>query len=246
MGGTTGGETRPVEYATTAEAADPYCLADGEAAALLAGHPWRRFAVLGDSVAEGVGDTTDGYTPMPWADRVAAELTAFAPDLVYLNLGRRNLRAAAVRAAQLDEAVAFGPDLAVVACGANDALHPGYDEAAAAAVDNEIVAMVEALRGCGADVVTFAILVLEAYPSVGARFRPSVIARMRRLGERTTALARRLDTIHIDLATHPVGADDDVYSSDGLHGNGRSHAVCAAGAVRALGAHLGNHFPVRP
>jgi len=233
-------------YAVTLEAADPWCLRPGEAAALLAGHPWRRFAVVGDSVAAGLGDPVPGYVELSWCDRIRTELAAVRPELVYLNLGRRNLRAAAVRAAQLDEAIAFGPDLAVVACGANDALHPGYDEAAAAAVDNEIVAMVEALRGCGADVVTFAILVLEAYPSVGARFRPSVIARMRRLGERTTALARRLGTIHIDLATHPVGADDDVYSSDGLHGNGRSHAVCAAGAVRALGAHLGNHFPVRP
>jgi hypothetical protein len=69
---------------------------------------------------------------------------------------------------------------------------------------------------------------------------------MRRLGARTTELARRLDTIHIDLSAHPAGADENVYSTDGLHGNGRSHAVCAAGAVRALGAHLGNHFPVRP
>jgi lysophospholipase L1-like esterase len=235
----------PVDYAATAEAADPYCLSDGEAAALLAGHPWRRFAVLGDSVAEGVGDETDGYTPMPWADRVATELGAVAPDLVYLNLGRRNLRAAHVRAGQLDDALAFKPDLALVACGANDALHPGYDEAAAVAVDREITAMVEALGACGADVVTFAILVLEAYPSIGARFRPSVIDRMRRLGARTGVLAHQLGTIHIDLSTHPAGTDPDVYSADGLHGNGRSHAICAAGAVRALGAHLGNRFPAR-
>ena len=38
-----------------AEAADPFCLRDGEAAGLLAGHPWRRFAVLGDSIAQGLG-----------------------------------------------------------------------------------------------------------------------------------------------------------------------------------------------
>ncbi len=234
-----------VDYATTIEAADPYCLADGEAAALLAGHPWHRFAVIGDSVAQGVGDPTDGYTPMPWADRVAAELTALTPDLVYLNLGQRNLRAAQVRAGQLDAAVAFRPDLALIACGANDALHPSYGDAVASTVDDEIAAMVEALRAVGADVVTFAILVLEAYPSVGPRFRPAVIDRMRRLGARTTALSQRLGTIHIDLSTHPAGADDNVYSADGLHGNGRSHAICAAGAVRALGAHLGNRFPAR-
>src|SRR5215470_4382308 len=47
-------------YAESREAADPWCLADGEASRLLAGHPWRRFAVLGDSVAEGVFEPTEG------------------------------------------------------------------------------------------------------------------------------------------------------------------------------------------
>ncbi len=44
------------------EATDPYTLRDGEAAALLAGHPWRRFVVLGDSVAEGCCEPVDGYS----------------------------------------------------------------------------------------------------------------------------------------------------------------------------------------
>src|SRR6476619_6127152 len=104
-------------YAATAEAADPYCLRDGEARALLSGHPWRRFVVVGDSIAEGVGDPLPGYTDLGWADRVAAELAAVQPELACLNLGRRNLRTAQVLAEQVGPAVAFGPDLALVACG---------------------------------------------------------------------------------------------------------------------------------
>jgi lysophospholipase L1-like esterase len=231
------------DYAATLEAADPYCLADGEAAGLLAGHPWRRLVVIGDSVAQGIGDPTDGYVPLPWADRVARELSGVAPGLRYLNLGERNLRAAQVRARQLEAAVAFAPDLAVIACGANDALHPGYDERAAAAVDGEIATMVAALRRTGADVATFGILVLERYPAISPRLRSGVVDRLRRLGARTRGLAEELSTIHFDLSTHPSGGDEHMYSGDGLHGNGRSHAICAAGAVRALGAHLGNAFP---
>lgn len=56
------------------EAADPYCLRPGEAAALLAGHPWRRFAAIGDSIAEGLGEPSPGYPDQPWIDRIAAEL----------------------------------------------------------------------------------------------------------------------------------------------------------------------------
>ena len=50
--GRTAGATDMTELAERpAELADPDCLADGESARLLTGHPWRRFVVLGDSVA---------------------------------------------------------------------------------------------------------------------------------------------------------------------------------------------------
>src|SRR5258708_5860308 len=109
------------------EAVDPHCLRPGEAAAVLARHPWRRFAVLGDSIAEGVAEPVPGYSPLPLAARVAAELADTAPALAYLNLGRRGLRTHEVRAGQLAAALEFEPDLALVVCGANDALRPGYE-----------------------------------------------------------------------------------------------------------------------
>src|SRR5262249_2953846 len=93
------------------EAADPYCLRPGEAEKLLAGHPWRRFAVLGDSVAEGAGEPAPGYADEPWCDRIAAALRAHQPDLAYLNLGVGNTSAAQVRATQLPTALVFAPDL---------------------------------------------------------------------------------------------------------------------------------------
>src|SRR5439155_15710336 len=79
------------------ETMDPYCLREGEAATLLAGHPWRRFAVLGDSIAEGVGDPLDGYADLGWADRVAEALRAQRTDLAYRNHGQHALHHAQVR-----------------------------------------------------------------------------------------------------------------------------------------------------
>lgn len=209
---------------------------ESEAATLLAGHPWRRFVVLGDSIAEGVGDAVDGYPHLGWTDRVAEALRGQRPDLAYRNLGRRNLRTAQVRAAQLPEALAFHPDLALVACGGNDAMRPGYDPDA---VDRDLTAIVTALRDAGADVVTISLLVMSDYPAFPAWFRPTAVANMLVLGRHTNALAAALGTIHIDLAEHPAGALPHLLlSRDGLHANARSHALCAAAAIRRLGAHL--------
>lgn len=221
----------------TAEATDPYCLRPGEAQALLAGHPWRRFVILGDSIAEGVGESVPGYPPLAIAQRVAVELARVRPDLAVLNLGRRNLRARQVRERQLAPALAFGPDLALVVCGANDALRPGY-ETRAEAVDREIEAMVRAVQACGATVITLAVFVWPRYPSLPSWLKPTPTERMAMLGRRTTALAARLGTVHINVADHPAAKEADTMSVDGLHGNGRSQAIVAAEIVRGLGAYL--------
>ncbi|HEV3171623.1 MAG TPA: SGNH/GDSL hydrolase family protein [Actinocrinis sp.] len=223
--------------ATPAEDDDPYCLRPGEAQALLDGHPWRRFAVLGDSIAEGVSEPVPGYSPLPLADRVAAELSRTSTRLTYLNLGRSGRRTHEVRAGQLASALAFEPDLALVVCGANDALRPGY-ERRADAVDRDLAAMIRALQACGAEVVTVSIFVRGQYPSLPSWLKPTPTERMALLARRTTALAAELGTLHVDLADHPAAADPSTVSSDGLHGNARSQSVAAAEAVRLLGARI--------
>ncbi|UWP84970.1 SGNH/GDSL hydrolase family protein [Dactylosporangium fulvum] len=222
------------EYARTLESADPYCLRDGEAAGLLARHPWRRFVVLGDSVAEGVTEPIDGYHPSGFPDRVRDELAAARPGLEYLNLGQRGLRVAEVHATQLARALAFRPDLALVVCGANDAMRPGY-EARADAVDATLTALIRPLQRAGAQVVTVSVFVMPSYPRMPDWLGTAFSRRMSMLGRRTTALAAALGTVHVDLANHPAIGDDGVLTgSDGLHGNGRSHAIAAAELVRRL------------
>src|SRR4051812_41945480 len=102
----------------------------------LAGHRWRRYAVLGDSVAE---------EPGGFAELVRDALAAQRPELAFVNLGRRNLRVAEVHATQLAAALAFAPDLALVVCGANDAMRPGY-ETRADAVDAALTALIRPLQ----------------------------------------------------------------------------------------------------
>jgi lysophospholipase L1-like esterase len=220
---------------TGGELADLDCLRPGEGAELLAGHPWRRFVVLGDSVAEGLSEPVPGYPDQPWGDRIAAELRASRPDLAYLNLGCRNLVAADVAAAQLGPALAFDPDLALVAAGGFDVLQPAWD---ADATEAALRAIVGGLREHGADVLTVGLMDGSFSPYVPERVRGRLRERLHELSRRTAVVGADLGTLHVSLTEHPACQDPGLYSSDGRHGNARSHCISAAEAVRRLGARV--------
>src|SRR5919199_4299920 len=110
-----------------AEARDPYVLSPAEQSELLAGHPWSRFVVIGDSVAKGMGDPTEGYVTVPWAGRVAAALARERDGFTYANLARHGAKAADIRDSQLGPALELEPDLVAMIGGGNDALAEEFD-----------------------------------------------------------------------------------------------------------------------
>jgi lysophospholipase L1-like esterase len=220
------------------EAADPYVLSPAQAAALLRGAPWRRLAVVGDSIAEGVREDVPGYGPDSWGERLASALRRERPDLEYLNLGKRGLRVAEVRSRQLEPALRFRPDLAIVVCGGNDLLARCFD---GDALEAEIEAIVAALVGTGADVVTFTMFgmprALEIPPEFGDRLKE----RLDEVHARWRAVSRRHGTLLVDFARHPVSADPGIYSTDFQHANTRGHAIVASETIRHLGERLASH-----
>jgi lysophospholipase L1-like esterase len=215
------------------EAADPAILSPAEEDALLRGAPWRRLAVLGDSIAEGMGDPTPGYAPQYWGDRLAGALGRQQSGLAYVNLGKRDLRASEVRATQLGPAQAFGPDLAVVVCGGNDLLVERFD---VDAVEREIDALVVDLAETGAEVITFTMLDMPRAIELPA----PLPERLDELHHRWRAVSARHGTLLVDLATEPVCAEPELYSADLKHGSTRGHAVVASYTIKRLGEHLGN------
>lgn len=50
------------------EISEPFCVSPDQAVVLLAHAPWRRFAVIGDSLSAGTGDPSPGYPPLGWPD----------------------------------------------------------------------------------------------------------------------------------------------------------------------------------
>jgi hypothetical protein len=55
-------------------------------------------------------------------------------------------------------------------------------------------------------------------------------------------VAARHGAVFVDFTTHPAGADDGIYSSDGIHFNCRGQAIAATETIRALGRHIGSRF----
>jgi hypothetical protein len=172
---------------------------------------------------------------VPWCDRIAAALRAHQPGLAYRNLGVSNTPAAEVAAGQLPGALDFGPDLALVACGGHDILQFSYD---ADAVTGAIRAIVSALAGSGATVVTVGLFDGSYSPVVPEPYRKPLQERLHGLSVATRGIASELGTLHIDLTWHPAAQEPDLYASDGKHGTMRGHAISAAEVIRGLGAEL--------
>jgi lysophospholipase L1-like esterase len=218
-----------------AEQADPWCLTAEQADQHLAGAPWRRLVVMGDSVAAGVGDPVDGYADLSWADRLAESLHRVTGATSYLNLGERELRAAEVRQLQVAPAVAFAPDLAVVVCGGNDMLRRSFD---AEAVQFELELIIGRLAEAGADIVTFGLFDLSQTAFVPDGMRAGLQERTHRLGEVTRRVSQSHGGVHVDFNRHPKSGDQLIYSEDKVHVNRRGHAIVAAETIRSLGEHL--------
>ncbi|HEY3478467.1 MAG TPA: SGNH/GDSL hydrolase family protein, partial [Streptomyces sp.] len=200
----------------SAEAADPHCLTDAESDRLLSGAPWTRLAVVGDSLAEGLGDPSPGYRTSPWADRVAGALRRSVPDLAYLNLGERGLTAARVRAGQAEPAAAFRPDLVGIVCGGNDLLLPGFSPAV---LETELRLLFGRLAAPGTTLFTFALAnVAAAMPELrGGPLEEGVAT----LNATTRKVAADHGAVVVEMYAHPAVGDRDIYSADLVHASAR-------------------------
>ena len=216
-----------------AEAQDPNVLSPAEQSELLAGHPWSRFAVLGDSVAMGMGDPTEGYVTATWGGRVAAALARERESVTYANLGRHRAKAADIRDSQLGPALDLEPDLVALLGGGNDALAEEFDIASVkVALDDTVVALTDA----GATVVTYETLDFpRAFPDPAFdEFNHRLLG----LYAATREIARERSTVHVDLYSQPWSAERYCFSADLQHPTMRAQALAASATIRALGEHL--------
>lgn len=222
------------ESVPAVEAADPWILTPEESRALLRGAPWKRLVAIGDSAAQGITEPAPGYRTLSWYGRVLESLAASHRDVAHLNLGERGLLAAEVRATQMEAALAFEPDLAVVLSGGNDLYRRVFD---IDSVEYEWSAMFSALLSRNCTVVTSGMFDITLSGMVDQKYRRATQERITEISDRSLELSNRLGVLHVDLLRHPAGAEA-IYCNDGLHLNARGQAILATEIVRALGRDL--------
>ncbi|MFI7190295.1 SGNH/GDSL hydrolase family protein [Nocardia nova] len=208
------------------ETTDPLCLPIEQSSAFLAGAPWRRFAVIGDSLALGTGDSVAGYLPMTWADRVVTALEPVVPHLACLNTGTEGATSRDVRDHQLQTVAAFDPDLVHIVCGGNDMWSERVDFTE---VEWNLGIIFGKFRLAGAQLLTFA--VHDCVTENGDR---KLRARFHRYNQILRRVASRQGASVIDLWQHPLQSRPNWLSTDRIHPTHSSQAIIAAEVVRTL------------
>lgn len=224
------------------EALDPDCISPARSIELLAGAPWQSLVVVGDSVAAGVRQPLEGYLNECFTDRLGHALAFTRAGFRYQNLGVRDLKLQQVIDTQLAPAVDLRPDAAVVVAGGNDALGRRFDPVY---VRDRLDALLGALAGTGADVITIGLFDLARSGLVPAKMRDELVARFDELDQITADAATAVHGLHIDTHHHARSADPAIYADDRIHCNARGHAIAFAAIVTEL-ATSGRWWPTSP
>lgn len=182
-----------------------------------------RLAVLGDSIAHGVGA---GHPDHTLASRITAALRVQGVSMhsqVFAVPGARS----ADLARQVDRVLAWAPQVALVVVGANDLTHLVPAEAAAAGLRSAV----RRLRLVGAEVVVAPAPDLSIVPHVPPALRPVVregSAALRRAQVRVT-LEEGGRVADEDGSTSSAFAEDrSLFSGDRFHPSSSGYGVIAA------------------
>ncbi len=193
-----------------------------------------RYAAIGDSFSEGVGDELPDGSVRGWTDLVAAGLSAGLASrgetLEYANLAIRGRLLRPIVTTQLDAALALRPaaDLITFNGGGNDMMRPGVDLA-------DLVAMIEqAILRC-ADAGVRLVVLSGADPTAQLPFGRTI----RRRGLYLTAATAEVCARH-DVTLVNVFGDEEIrghryWSPDRLHLNSAGHRRVADLVLHALG-----------
>lgn len=187
-----------------------------------------RYAAIGDSFTEGVGDELADGSVRGWADLVAAGLAARGEPVQYANLAVRGRLLAPIVTTQLNAVLAMRPTLITLNGGGNDMLRPRTDVA-------RLVALTAlAVRRCAAAGVRL-VLLSGANPADHIPFGRLVHRRGEELTERIAELAAANDVVFVDAFHDKEIRRAAYWSPDRLHLNAAGHRRVADLVLAGLG-----------
>ena len=190
-----------------------------------------RYAAIGDSFTEGLGDTLPDGTERGWADLVAAGLAAGAGQTIeYANFAIRGRLLAPIVGEQLEAALALSPAPTLLSLngGGNDMMRPGGDMA-------RLVELTErAARRCVEAGVRM-VLLSGADPSERLPFGGVVRRRGEILTNAVADIAARYDLVLVDMFHDTEIRRAQYWGPDRLHLNAAGHRRVAGRVLTALG-----------
>jgi phosphatidylinositol alpha 1,6-mannosyltransferase len=191
---------------------------------------WSRYIALGDSITEGLCDSSR----MPsgeyrgWADRLAQLLAHTADDdpFRFANLAVRSRRVRHLIDEQVPQALSMKPDLVSILIGANDLVGP---HPVLPALVAEVESAVRAIRAGGADVLLVTpFLPRRRAAMIFARRFAAYNSELRRIAAQTGAIL-------LDLEAMPAIGELDLWADDRVHLRSQGHRFVAYRAAEALG-----------
>ena len=193
-----------------------------------------RYAAIGDSFSEGMGDELPDGSVRGWTDLVAAGLSAGLADkgetLEYANLAIRGRLLRPIVTTQLDAALALAPapDLITFNGGGNDMMRPGV-------VLTDLVAMIEqAIVRCAGAGVRMVVL-SGADPTAQLPFGKTIHRRGTYLTAATAEVCARHDVTLVNVFDDQEIRHHRYWSPDRLHLNSTGHRRVADLVLHALG-----------
>ena len=194
----------------------------------------RHFVALGDSFTEGVGDPVEGIPLRSAHDWLAEWMQAANPGLRYASLASRGLRAAEIRAQQLQRGLSLEPDFVSVIAGANDCLKGPFS---AERLRAELNLMLGAFQSVGARLFTATLPNFTLRLELPDPLRERVKRNLQTTNDLIRDLARRYDAMFFDFWEHPLEHDPTLWSEDGVHPNARGYLEIARQVAPVLERH---------
>lgn len=192
-----------------------------------------RFAALGDSFTEGIGDPVPGGR-RGWAALLAEGIGDGRRGVEFRNFAVSGSLAGDVRDEQAPAAAAFRPDLASVVVGVNDTLRRSFDIRLLARRLDEACAL---LTEGGAVLLTACLPDPGAVLGLPAPLGRPLARRQRAVNSVVHALSARYDAVHLHASDGAWIRDRSLWSADRLHPAERGHRTVAAGFHALLAAH---------
>ncbi|MFD6280211.1 SGNH/GDSL hydrolase family protein [Streptomyces sp. NPDC060209] len=200
-----------------------------------------RFAALGDSLTEGIGDPVQGGW-RGWAALLAEGLGGSERDVEFRNLAVAGALSADVHERQAAAAAEFRPDIASVVVGVNDTLRRSFDIRLLTERLDEVCAL---LAGGGAVLLTACLPDPGTALGLPGPLRRPLARRQQAVNAVVHALSARYDSVHLHASDRTWTEDRSLWSVDRLHPAERGHRRLAAGFHRLL-AERGLALGTRP